>query len=62
MRDSPDLDLTASRWVLRGDRDEVRERISDGHGSMPAFEKKLSEDELEGLVDYTLAFAATEAD
>lgn len=55
MRDKPGLDLTASSWVRRGDRDEVRERIADGHGSMPAFAKKLSADELEGLVDYVLA-------
>ncbi len=55
MQGKPGLDLTASGWVRRGDRDEVRERIADGHGSMPAFAKKLSADELEGLVDWVLA-------
>jgi mono/diheme cytochrome c family protein len=66
VRDKPGLDLTTSGWVRRGDRDEVRERIADGHGSMPAFAKKLSAGELEGLVDYVLeleqAATATEAD
>lgn len=54
MVDQPDLDLSTSRWVRNGDRQKVRERIADGHGSMPAFAKKLSPDELEGLVDYVL--------
>lgn len=64
MRDKPGLDLTASGWVRRGDRDEVRERIADGHGSMPAFAQKLTADELEGLVDWVLALeqGATSAD
>jgi mono/diheme cytochrome c family protein len=52
--EQPDLDLTTSRWVRRGRRERVRERIADGHGSMPAFAKKLSSEELEGLVDYVL--------
>lgn len=60
--DKPGLDLTTSRWIRRGDRAEVRERIADGHGSMPAFARKLSEDELEGLVELVLDLTATGAD
>ena len=61
IRRNPDLDLTASDWTAPGARAEVRERIASGHGSMPAFAKKLSAEELEGLVDLVLALGIEDA-
>ena len=54
----PHLDLRTSPMVLRGDRAAVRERIVDGHGPMPAYEKRLPPEELERLVDLTLRIPA----
>lgn len=56
----PDLDLTRADRTAPGARAAVRERIASGHGSMPAFARKLSADELEGLVDLVLALGAEE--
>lgn len=54
---NPGLDLTASDWAADGARTEIHERIADGHGSMPGFAKRLSEDELEGLVELVLGMS-----
>jgi hypothetical protein len=40
--------------VLRGDRAAVRQRIAEGHGPMPSYSKRLTPEELERLVDFTL--------
>ena len=50
----PHLALRSSPMVLRGDRRAVRQRISEGHGPMPAYSTRLSPEELERIVDFTL--------
>lgn len=50
----PHLDLRSSPMVLRGDRAAVRQRIAEGHGPMPAYSRRLTPEELERLVDFTL--------
>ena len=53
----PGLDLTTSKLMAEGERAEVRRRIVEGEGTMPAFGKKLSAEEIESLVvlSYQLA-------
>ena len=51
----PNLDLLASPMVRRGDRALVRDRIAKGDGPMPGFSRRLSPQEIESLVDFTLA-------
>ena len=53
----PGLDLTRSELAARGDRAEVRRWIEEGEGTMPGFEEKLSAEEIERLVDWSLALA-----
>ena len=60
MARKPDLDLSRTDRTAPGARDEVRERIASGHGSMPAFARKLSAEELEGLVDLVMVLGAEE--
>lgn len=55
--ENPGLDLTASKSAGEGARASIRQRIADGHGSMPGFAKRLSDDELEGLVDLVVALS-----
>ena len=50
----PHLNLRSSPMVLKGDRAAVRQRIAEGHGPMPAYSKRLTPEELERLVDFTL--------
>jgi mono/diheme cytochrome c family protein len=50
----PHLDLRSSPMVLRGDRAAVRQRIAEGHGPMPSYSKRLTPEEMERLVDFTL--------
>lgn len=50
----PHLNLQTSPMVLRGDRAAVRQRIAEGHGPMPAYSRRLTSEELERLVDFTL--------
>jgi len=50
----PYLDLRSSPMVLRGDRAAVRQRIAEGHGPMPSYSKRLTPEEMERLVDFTL--------
>lgn len=53
----PGLDLTTSELMAEGERAEVRRRIVEGEGTMPAFGKKLTAEEIESLVvlSYQLA-------
>lgn len=51
----PHLNLLVSPMVLQGDRALVRDRIAKGYGPMPGFSRRLSPQELESLVDFTLA-------
>lgn len=53
------LDLHASPMVRSGDRAAVRQRIAEGHGPMPGFERRLTPAEIEQMVDYTFQLART---
>jgi mono/diheme cytochrome c family protein len=57
----PHLDLLASPMVQRGDRALVRDRIAKGDGPMPGFSRRLSPQEIESLVDFTLALPKKKA-
>ena len=48
------LDLTRSEMIAAGDRAAVRENLVHGEGSMPGFGEKLTREQIEALVGYTL--------
>jgi mono/diheme cytochrome c family protein len=50
----PKLSLLASPMVLRGDRAAVRQRLVEGAGPMPSFRRRLTPEEIERLIDFTL--------
>jgi mono/diheme cytochrome c family protein len=50
----PNLDLLVSPMVRRGDRALIRDRIAKGKGPMPGFARRLSPQEIESLVDFTI--------
>ncbi|HEX3529104.1 MAG TPA: cytochrome c [Thermoanaerobaculia bacterium] len=50
----PRLSLLVSPMVLHGDRAAVRQRLLEGHGPMPSFRRRLTPEELERLIDFTL--------
>jgi mono/diheme cytochrome c family protein len=54
VRLNPRLDLVRSLMVRQGDAELIRERIAEGHGAMPGFERKLSAEEIDDLSAYTL--------
>jgi mono/diheme cytochrome c family protein len=53
----PGLDLTTSELMAEGERAEVRRRIVDGEGTMPAFGDKLTAEEIESLVELSYELA-----
>ena len=53
----PGLDLTGSELAARGDRAEIRRWIAEGEGTMPGFREKLTPEELERLVDWSIGLA-----
>ena len=55
----PHLNLLASPMVRGGDRAAVRRRIREGYGPMPGFARRLTPQELERLVDFTLQLEPT---
>jgi mono/diheme cytochrome c family protein len=57
----PHLNLLTSPMVRRGDRTLVRDRIVKGYGPMPGFSRRLSPQEVESLVDFTLALPLKKA-
>jgi mono/diheme cytochrome c family protein len=57
----PYLDLLSSPMVRKGDRAVVRERIVKGFGPMPSFRRRLTPEELERLVDFTLQLPTRKA-
>jgi mono/diheme cytochrome c family protein len=57
----PYLSLLSSPMVRRGDRTAVRQRIVDGRGPMPSFRRRLSREEVERLVDFTLQLPSRKA-
>ena len=54
VRLNPRLDLVRSLMVGQGDAELIRERIAEGHGAMPGFERKLSAEEIDDLSAYTI--------
>jgi len=54
VRLNPKLDLLTSEMIRSGDREQLRQRIVQGEGSMPGFEDKLEPREVDELVTYTL--------
>jgi len=56
----PGLDLTRSELADRGDRAEIRRWIEQGEGTMPGFRDKLTAEEIERLVDWSIALAGGE--
>jgi mono/diheme cytochrome c family protein len=55
----PHANLLVSPMMLRGDRAAIRQRIAEGYGPMPGFKRRLTPQELERLVDYTLQLGRT---
>lgn len=49
----PHLNLLTSPMVRRGDRAAVRQRIAEGYGPMPGFQRRLTPQETERLIDFT---------
>jgi mono/diheme cytochrome c family protein len=54
VRLNPKVDLVRSEMVREGDLARVRESIDQGRGAMPAFRRKLTAQEVEGLTAYTV--------
>ena len=55
------LDLTASKMIAAGDRAAIRENLVHGEGSMPPFGEKLTPEQIDTLVAYTLELAGRSA-
>ncbi len=53
----PGLDLTTSEMVAAHRRDEIRQRIAAGKGTMPGFAHRLTPDEVDRLVELVVRFA-----
>ena len=56
----PLLDFSRSEMVRRGDRAAVRRRIAEGHGPMPAYQRRLTPEEIDRMVDFTFQLARKE--
>lgn len=56
----PHLDFSKSEMVRRGDRKAVRQRIAEGHGPMPAYQRRLTPQEIDRMVDFTFQLARKE--
>jgi mono/diheme cytochrome c family protein len=54
----PKADLTRSTARGGAAREFIYRRIAEGYGPMPAFARRLSRQEIERLVDYTLKLAS----
>lgn len=57
----PYLSLLASPMVREGDRAAVRQQVVEGEGPMPSFRRRLTPDEVERLVDFTLKLPSRKA-
>jgi mono/diheme cytochrome c family protein len=58
----PHLDLLTSPMIRRGDRAAVRQRIAEGYGPMPGFQRRLDPREMERLIDFTLRLGRSDHD
>jgi mono/diheme cytochrome c family protein len=50
----PKVDLTQGKWKGPADRMALYRQIADGYGPMPGFQHRMSQQEIERLVEYTL--------
>ena len=50
----PYMDLLASPMIRKGDRAAVRQQIVEGEGPMPSFRRRLTPEEANRLVEFTL--------
>ena len=57
----PYLSLLASPMVREGDRAAVRQQVVEGEGPMPSFRRRLTPEEVERLVDFTLKLPSRKA-
>jgi mono/diheme cytochrome c family protein len=57
----PHLNLLASPMVQRGDRAAVRQQIVEGDGPMPSFRRRLTREEIERLVEFTVQLPSRKA-
>lgn len=55
----PGLDLNASPMGRLADRTAIRQRIVEGDGPMPAFKRRLTSEEIETLVEFTIQLSRT---
>lgn len=51
------LDLTRSEMIAAGDLGAIRDNLVHGEGSMPPFGEKLTGEQIDTLVTYTLELA-----
>lgn len=56
----PGLDLRESDLAQRLDRAEIRRRIVEGEGTMPAFGEKLTGDQIDSLVELSIELAGVD--
>lgn len=54
-------DLTRSKMVGDGNREDVYRRIAYGHGPMPGYGRKLAKQDIERLVDFVFQLAGRPA-
>lgn len=57
----PYLDLLASPMVRQGDRAAVRQQVVEGDGPMPSFRRRLTPEEVEQVVEFTLGLPSRKA-
>jgi mono/diheme cytochrome c family protein len=57
----PYLILLDSPMVRKGDRAAVRQQIVEGEGPMPSFRRRLSPEEVEQVIDFTLKLPSRKA-
>jgi hypothetical protein len=57
----PYLILLDSPMVREGDRAAVRQQIVEGEGPMPSFRRRLSPEEVEQVIDFTLGLPSRKA-
>ena len=57
----PYLILLDSPMVRKGDRSAVRQQVVEGDGPMPSFRRRLTPDEVERVVEFTLGLPSRKA-
>jgi cytochrome c6 len=57
----PYLILLDSPMVRQGDRAAVRQQVVEGEGPMPSFRRRLTPDEVEQVVEFTLGLPSRKA-